>query len=72
MRDPNKARRMVDEGRVRKVMDTQNRTHFSVEGDTDTHSVIYDKRKDEWTCDCRYSALTSRECSHIAAAKIKG
>lgn len=70
-RDPGKAERLVSEGKVKKEMETQNRTHFSVQGDTETHSVIFDARKGKWSCDCRYSALTDRECSHIAAAKMK-
>jgi len=69
--NPSKAERLFSEGRVRKEMVTQNRTYFSVRGDTETHSVIFDSRKGKWSCDCRYSALTDRECSHIAAAKMK-
>lgn len=66
-----KAERLVTEGRVRKEMETKNRIHFSVQGDTEMHSVIFDSRKGKWSCDCRYSALTNKECSHIIAAKMK-
>lgn len=66
-----KARKMLEEGRVVREVETDKRTHFRVLGETEEHSVIFDKRKGEWTCDCRYSALTNRECSHIMAAKMK-
>lgn len=71
MKMSDKARKIFDEGKVRKEIETGNRIHFKVIGETDEHSVIFDKRKNSWTCDCRYSALQNKECSHIAAAKMK-
>lgn len=68
---PEKARKIFEEGKVTKEVDTQNRTHYKVVGDTETHSVIFDKKKNEWGCDCRYSALQRKDCSHIIAAKMK-
>jgi hypothetical protein len=57
-------------GRVKKDIDTDRRTHFSVQGETEKHSVIMDKERKEWSCDCRYFALTQKDCSHIFAAKL--
>ncbi len=68
---PDKARKLLDENKVRKEMETDKRIHFSVVGDTEKHSVILDISKNKWTCDCRFSALTNRECSHITACKMK-
>ena len=69
---PEKAVRMVREGRVKKEMDTDKRTHYNVEGETESHSVIFNKSKNDWSCDCRFSSLQERECSHIAACKLLG
>lgn len=66
-----KARKLIDENKVRKDMETDKRVYFTVRGDTDDHSVIFDVAKNNWTCDCRFSALTNRECSHIMACKTK-
>ena len=72
MKIPEKARRLVEEGKVSKEVETDKRTHYKVVGETDTHSVIFDKRKDDWSCDCRYSALQNKKCSHITACKMFG
>ena len=69
---PEKAEKLVKEGKVLKEMNTDKRTHYKVIGDTEEHSVIFDKSKNNWSCDCKYSALQDRECSHIIACKIKG
>ena len=67
---PEKARKLFEEGKVTKEVDTDKRTHYKVMGDTEMHSVIFDKRKNNWTCDCRYSALQNKKCSHITAFKM--
>jgi hypothetical protein len=54
---------------VKKEIETHKRIHFSVVGTEETHSVIYDKEKNEWTCDCRYSTLHNKTCSHIVASQ---
>ena len=58
-------------GNVKKELETAKRIHFKVVGETETHSVIFDKIKNEWGCDCRFFALKERGCSHIYAAKLK-
>ena len=58
------------EGKVRKDLDTDRRTHFLVQGKTEQHSVIFDKQKNEYSCDCRFFALTQKPCSHVYAAEL--
>jgi uncharacterized Zn finger protein len=65
-----KGKRIFEEGKVVKEVDTDRRMHFRVVGDTEEHHVIFDKSKKEWGCDCAYSVLKRRECSHIVAAKL--
>lgn len=58
-------------GKVKKEIETDKRIHFKVEGETEVHSVIFDKEKNRWECDCRYFALNRKKCSHIVAAELK-
>lgn len=57
--------------KVVKEIETDKRIHFRVVGETDTHSVIFDKEKDSWFCDCKWSSLKKGICSHVYAAKLK-
>lgn len=68
---PDKAEKLVKEGKVLKEMNTDKRTYYKVIGETEDHSVIFDKLKNDWSCDCKYGSLQKRECSHIIACKIK-
>ncbi len=65
-----KGRKLVEEGRVSKDVDSDRRTHFNVAGDTEEHIVIYDKVKGTWDCDCNFSTLKHKSCSHIVGCKI--
>jgi uncharacterized Zn finger protein len=58
-------------GRIKKEVETDKRIHFKVQGETEVHSVIFDKEKDRWECDCRYFALNRKKCSHIVSAELK-
>lgn len=60
---------LFKEGRVKKEVETEKRIHFKVQGETDYHSVIFDKEKHEFSCDCSYSTLKGKECSHILGVK---
>lgn len=62
---------LLRDGKVKKEMETERRIYFEVSGESDIHSVIFDKKNNSWNCDCRYFALNQRECSHIVAAKMK-
>lgn len=57
-------------GRARKELETDRRVHFFVQGETEKHSVIYDKEKNEWNCDCRFFSLRQKTCSHIVASRL--
>jgi len=65
-----KAKMLVEQKRVRKELDSDKRVHYIVLGDTEQHSVIFDKKKKTWECDCPWSTLKRMECSHILAAKM--
>lgn len=65
-----KGKKLFEEGKVKKEVETEKRIHFKVSGETEEHSVIFDKQKMKWLCDCRYSVLRQKECSHIVAAKL--
>jgi len=64
-----KAEKLVEEGKVKKEVETDKRVHFKVQGETEVHSVIFDKMKGEWNCDCSYNTLKRRICSHIIASQ---
>jgi hypothetical protein len=65
-----KAKNLVKEGKVKKEIETEKRIHFKVQGETEVHSVIFNKEKNEWECDCPFSTLKEKECSHIVACKL--
>lgn len=65
-----KSVKILKGGRVKKEIETDRRIHFVVHGETQEHSVIFDKVKGRYTCDCRYSTLQRKECSHIVSAKL--
>ncbi|MDI6798907.1 MAG: hypothetical protein QMD12_02850 [Candidatus Aenigmarchaeota archaeon] len=58
------------EGKVKKELETDKRVHFKVFGETDTYSVIFDKERNEFSCDCRFSTLKQKICSHVIASEI--
>jgi uncharacterized Zn finger protein len=61
---------LFKDGKVKKEVETDKRIHFKVKGETDTHSVIFDKKSKEFRCDCKYSSLEKGICSHVVAAKL--
>ncbi|HLC39264.1 MAG TPA: SWIM zinc finger family protein [archaeon] len=65
-----KAEKLLLEKKVKKEVETDKRAHFSVEGETSRHSVIFDKAKNRWSCDCSYNTLQGKICSHIVASKM--
>ena len=64
-----KAEKLIMENKVRKEVETDKRAHFSVQGESGEHSVIFDKAKGEWSCDCSYNTLKGKTCSHIVASR---
>lgn len=65
-----KGARLFAEGKVKKEMDAERRSYFAVQGETEQHSVVFDKTRNEWSCDCKFSSMKDRECSHIFACKL--
>jgi hypothetical protein len=65
-----KGLKLFKEGRVVKELETSKRTHFKVVGDTDVYFVIFDKEKNEFSCDCKFFSLHQEKCSHIIAAEL--
>ena len=65
-----KAQNLLKEGKVKKEVETDKRIHFKVQGETETHSVIFDKESREFFCDCPYFTLKEGYCSHIEAVRI--
>ena len=53
--------------RVALEMDSGRRLYFKVKGETDIHSVIFDREKSDWSCSCEYWTLKQKWCSHIYA-----
>ena len=64
-----KAKRLVKENRVRFDFETFKRIYFTVYS-REVHSVIYEKSKKNFICDCKYFSVKQKECSHIIACKI--
>jgi len=64
-----KARKLFREGRVRLDFESEKRIYFTVYS-RDVHSVIFDKEKNEFKCDCKYFSVKQKECSHIKACKL--
>jgi len=64
-----KARRLFREGRVRLDFKSEKRIYFTVYS-REVHSVIFDKEKNEFKCDCKYFSVKQKECSHIIACKF--
>ncbi|MEM7821561.1 MAG: hypothetical protein QXX38_01975 [Candidatus Aenigmatarchaeota archaeon] len=61
---------LFKEGKIKKELETERRIHFKIFGKSNVHSVIFDKVKNEFNCDCKYSTLKFKECSHIFASKL--
>jgi hypothetical protein len=65
-----KGYQIFNESKIEKDFETGKRIHFLVEGESEKHSVIFDKEKNEFICDCKFSTLKEKECSHIHAARL--
>ncbi len=66
-----KGKILLEFGKVQKDIDTEKRTYYIVEGESETHSIIYEKRKKEFKCDCKFNSLHHKICSHIIACILK-
>jgi hypothetical protein len=64
-----KAKKLFKEGRVKLDFESGKRVYFSVYS-REIHSVIFEKEKNEFKCDCKYFSVKQKECSHIKACKL--
>jgi len=64
-----KARKIFREKRVRIDFESEKRIYFTIYS-REIHSVIFDKKKNEFKCDCKYFSVKQKECSHIKACKL--
>jgi len=55
--------------KVKLELESEKRIFFSVKS-REKHSVIFDKEKGKWECDCAYFSIKGKECSHIIACKF--
>ncbi len=61
---------LFKQNKVRKELETDRRIHFVVSGKEDDHSVILDKVRHNYVCDCGFFSLKFKDCSHIIAVKL--
>ena len=66
-----KGKILFEMDKVKKEIDTEKRVYFTVEGKSESHSVIFDKGKKEFKCDCKFNSLHQKRCSHIVACMFK-
>ena len=60
---------LAKQGKVEKDLENEKRAFFNVETNNEKKSVIFDKKQNKWSCDCRFFSLKLTDCSHIKAAK---
>lgn len=58
------------EGKVKLDVDTPKRIYYKVQGESEEHSVIFDKAKKQWKCDCQFFSLKIQDCSHTIACRL--
>ncbi len=58
------------EGKAKLDIDTPKRKYYKVEGESSEYSVIYDKSKNQWKCDCQFFSLKIQDCSHTIACRL--
>jgi len=61
---------LFKQGMVKKDIETDKRLHFIVQSKDKDHFVIFDKKKNEFSCDCEFFSLHLRTCSHILATQL--
>ena len=66
----NKAIVLIESSKtIKKDYDSSNIIAFTV-GDKWKHSVLYNKKKDMFTCTCRWYTLKATPCAHIIAVNM--
>jgi 2,3-bisphosphoglycerate-independent phosphoglycerate mutase len=67
-----KIERLLKEKKVKFESEKEYRVFFTVRGDHDTYSVIYDKPKKRWLCMCDASPFVGQKysvCTHAEACE---
>ena len=64
-----KAYWLSKQGKVTKDLENDKRIFFTVKTKNGNKSVIFDKLRKKWSCDCQFFSLKLTDCSHIKAAK---
>lgn len=54
---------------IKKEQETDSTAYYIVPGTEEEHQVTFNKRKNTWTCDCKYYTMKACFCSHILAAQ---
>jgi len=65
-----KAKRLVEEDKIKVEKVTSEAIIFKVQGDSGLHTVIFDRLTEKWNCDCDWFQLRKVEGSHILACKL--
>ena len=64
-----KALQIFKDSRVKLDLETDKRMHFKVKGDSEEHSVIFDREKNSFLCDCKWGSLSKEGyCSHVESS----
>jgi len=61
---------LFKQGKVKKDLETDKRIHFVVKSKDRDHFVIFDKKNNEFSCDCEFYSLHLKTCSHIIASQL--
>lgn len=61
---------LFKQGKVKKELETNRRIHFTVDSDLEKHSIIFDKIRNSYSCDCDFYSLKFKDCSHIVGCKL--
>ena len=61
---------LFKQGKVKKDLETDKRVHFVVKSKDRDHFVIFNKKNNEFSCDCEFYSLHLKTCSHIIASQL--
>jgi len=61
---------LFKQNKIKKELETGKRIHFTIFSENEEYSVIYDKIKGVFSCDCSFYSLKFTDCSHIIGVKL--
>ncbi len=59
---------LVDTGKVEYKGQIGSSFYFSVISES-THQVLFRIKAEKWMCDCEFTSISEKDCSHILACK---